>query len=181
MKRIVLIICIILAIVTVGCSHKFDHLPEITVTSDSGIIGCATSILKWGEVTNESENIFAKILEDGPVELPYIRLGERIYIQFNENPPDSAVMYDKLITEYGGNVYDERVTNEIPLVFQDGELSFVLEAHFASNLSSDSESYKDGNTIRGFKIVCKWGEDECEYGFVIRTDAVISVYNNELM
>ena len=36
---------------------------------------------------------------------------------------------------------------------------------------SKRKDYEDGNTLRGFRLICTWGENECEYVFVIRTDA----------
>ena len=50
--------------------------------------------------------------------------------------------------------------------------SFKLERHWAALLSSSSEDYKNGNTLRGFRLLCTWGENQCEYAFVIRTDAL---------
>ena len=41
----------------------------------------------------------------------------------------------------------------------------------AAMLSSNSKDYEPENTIRGFKLICSWGDNECEYGFIITSDA----------
>ena len=40
----------------------------------------------------------------------------------------------------------------------------------ASGLSS---YYVEGKTdLRGFRMIATWGENECEYAFIIRTDSM---------
>jgi hypothetical protein len=51
--------------------------------------------------------------------------------------------------------------------------SFAIKPNIATSLSSYSGDYLPGNTIKGYRLVVKWGENECEYAFIIRGDAAI--------
>ena len=59
----------------------------------------------------------------------------------------------------------------IPIEFKNGKGSFVLVSNPAALLSSASSDYEPGAIIRGFRLICEWGENECESVFIIRSDA----------
>jgi hypothetical protein len=77
-------------------------------------------------------------------------------------------MWDHLIDEKGNNIYADKVTINIPLDLKNGKGTFEIKKHMAAALSS---YYVEGKiNIRGFRMIATWGENECEYAFIIRTD-----------
>jgi hypothetical protein len=69
------------------------------------------------------------------------------------------------------NKYTLREDITTPITFSNRKGTFELDMHPAVFLSSNSEDYLPGKTMRGFKLTCSWGDNQCEYGFIIRTDA----------
>ena len=146
--------------------------PKIIVTVNGKAIEYVVGLNKWNGVIYQNINNFQTIMkEDSGTEILYVKLWETILIEFKENAPKKTKLYDKLLKPDGSNKYEDKITMKLPVKFVDGKSSFKLESQMASQLSSYSKDYEDGNTLRGFRLICTWGENECEYVFVIRTDA----------
>ena len=146
--------------------------PKIMVTVNGKVIDYVVGINKWDGAVYDRLDTFHTIMKvDSGIEIPYVELGEIIKIEFMENAPAKTKLYDALLKRDGSNKYTDRETIDVPVKFVNGKFSFTFEPQMASNLSSNSADYLDGNTLRGFGLICTWGENECEYAFVIRTDA----------
>jgi len=78
---------------------------------------------------------------------------------------------DSVLNESGVIKYTTREDITIPFTFSNRKGAFMLEMNPAVFLSSNSEDYLPGKTMRGFRLTCSWGENQCEYGFITRTDA----------
>lgn len=63
-------------------------------------------------------------------------------------------------------IYSNREIINIPVELKGDKCSFEIKKHFASALSSFYVENKID--IRGFRINASWGENECEYAFIIR-------------
>ncbi|MFA7674416.1 MAG: hypothetical protein WCY62_11250, partial [Clostridia bacterium] len=61
-------------------------------------------------------------------------------------------------------------TQDIELEFIGKKASFSLLENMATLVSSIPSDYEAGSQIRGFRMTCKWGDNECEYAFVVLTD-----------
>ncbi len=72
-----------------------------------------------------------------------------------------------MIDENGRQIYTDKEIVNIPVQLINGKCSFEIEKHFASSLSSYYEPEK--KDIRGFRMIASWGENECEYAFIIKT------------
>jgi hypothetical protein len=177
-KRLLLIYLVIIsAFAYSGCvSNKPQEPPEIKITFDNQTINYVVGKNKWDGAVYDRENTFKTILkEDSKIVVPYIKLGKTLNIEFKQNPPEVIEIFDYLLNEKGENKYSDKTIIQIPAKLKGGKFSFEFNQHFATALSSNSDDYKDGRTLRGFKINCRWGNkesgNECEYGFIIRTDA----------
>jgi hypothetical protein len=145
--------------------------PEIFTAGDKEIPYVA-GLNQWNSAIYDREDTFQTILKkDSGIEVPYIQLGETIQIEFKGNPPDKLQLRDYIQKEDGIPKYTGKEVNQIPVKLVGEKINFKLEVHMAAMLSSNSKDYEPGNTIRGFKLTCSWGENECEYGFIIKTDA----------
>ncbi|HEX3029632.1 MAG TPA: hypothetical protein VHT34_10105 [Clostridia bacterium] len=156
--------------------NKLQGPPELKITLDNKNIGYKVKWSKWNGVVCEGEDAFKSILKKSANTVPYIKLGKTITIEFKKSRPDTVEIYDYILTKNGDRKYDDRSKVRIPATIKDGKCSFKFKGNPASMLSSNSEDYKPGRTLRGFQVICKWSNksaDECEYGFVIRTDASI--------
>ncbi|MBI9014656.1 MAG: hypothetical protein JEZ08_20630 [Clostridiales bacterium] len=173
-----IIIIFILLLILVACDNNAsiidteDEIPKIAIKSDDIKIDYVVGLNYWNKNVYDRSDNFLVIMEKGFEVLPYFELGSEITISFDDDlAPDEYELYDYILNENGTPKYTDNEVIKRPISLDKGTGSFSLETHFAALLSSHSNDYKNGTSIRGFKLVCRWGEDECEYGFIIRSDA----------
>jgi hypothetical protein len=129
---------------------------------------------KWDGKVYDREDTFKTIIKQ-KIDIKYIETGKTAEINFGKFPPDSIKVYDILLDDEGNNMYTEREIIEIPVELNDGKYSFKIENHIATALSSNSDDYQEGKKWnRGFRIIAAWGENECEFAFIIKTDGMIT-------
>ena len=92
---------------------------------------------------------------------------------FEQSVLTTQFEYVKLYLNVGDNNRRFTVHNEVDLTFTPTKMLFVLEPNWAGGLSSYSGDYVPRSEIRGFSLVCSFGKNECEYGFVLLTDPCI--------
>jgi hypothetical protein len=144
--------------------------PKLTITIGDKQLDCIVGKNKWNGAIYNRVDTFKTIMEkDSKSEVPYIEIGNTATITFSNNPPTKFTIKDILIDENGNQRYSDKEMFNIPVELKHGKYSFKIEKHFAAALSS---YYVEGKTdIRGFRMIATWGENECEYAFVIRTDS----------
>lgn len=172
MKKLIPAITLVLltSILLIGCSStKPKEPPEITITIGEKQLDYIVAKNKWNGAVYDREDTFHTILKKGSEsEIPYIEIGNTATISFSSNPPTKFIIMDILIDENGNPIYSYKEVNNIPVELKDGKVSFEVNRHFASFLSS---YWEEGKTdIRGFRMIATWGENECEYAFIIKTD-----------
>lgn len=146
--------------------------PEIIIMADDTQIGYVVGLNKWNRAVYDRENTFETIMkEESKIEIPYIKSGTIIEIKVKGRVPDTVELRDSVLNESGVIKYTTREDITIPFTFSNRKGAFMLEMNPAVFLSSNSEDYLPGKTIRGFRLTCSWGDNQCEYGFIIRTDA----------
>lgn len=149
-----------------------NNPPEILITAGHKEIPYVIGLNEWNGAKYDREATFQTIMKkDSSIEIPYIPLDETIQIEFKGIVPDELQLRDYILKKDGTPKYTEKEVNEIPVKLVDGKMAFKLQEHMAAMLSSNTKDYEPGNTIRGFTLTCKWGDNECEYGFIIKTDA----------
>ena len=162
-----------------GCSFKdsfSQEPPEIIITVDNQTIDYVVGKNKWNGGVYDREDTLKSIMKvDSKIVVPYIKLDKMLNIEFKQNPPKTIEIFDYLLNENGETKYDDKTKIQIPVKLKDGKCSFEFTKNMVAGLSSNSEDYKAGKTLRGFKVTCRWGNNdranECEYGFIIRTDS----------
>lgn len=173
MKKIIITMMLILIATTViiACTSQKSpkEPPELSITIGDKELEYVVLKNKWDGAIYDREDTFKTILKEGSsVEIPYIEIGKTAVINFKNYPPHQFAIYDILIDKNGNQMYSNREIISIPVELKDGKCSFEIKKHFASGLSS---TYVENKTdIRGFRMIASWGENECEYAFIIRTD-----------
>lgn len=114
-----------------------------------------------------TEDYCGAFVEMAAGDVPFIELWKIIELDFASHSPDSVQVLDHLLTLEGNPIYTEREVMERPVEFCGDKVRFPLERHFATSLSSQ---YPPPPSLRGFRIICTWGEETREYALVIRTD-----------
>ncbi|MDR0293000.1 MAG: M56 family metallopeptidase [Oscillospiraceae bacterium] len=165
--------------------------PGITVWSGNQNIEWAVGKNEWnGSVFDRLDN-FQRLMTDKTIDaLPYIKNGGAITIAFGGAFPDAITVTEYILSENGGRKYNvpgmsynvrfgawNRIFSRI--MNRPGSFTIRPRANYATGLSSNSADYMPGNTIKGYSILCAWGGNECEYGFVIRGDAAITMINEK--
>lgn len=174
MKRYFIFLLIMLTFTATACSNNIAQTepPEISVKIGNKEVGYVAGLNKWNGAVYDREDTFRTIMKEGSgIEVPYAHLGETIEIVFKGAVPDKYELRDHILREDGSVKYTEKEVVKIPIELVNGKASFELGKHWAVFLSSNIKDYEPGNVFRGFRLICSWGENECEYGFVIRTDA----------
>ena len=160
---------LIFALVLAGCSlNSMQEPPEISIHIGDKEIEYVSAKNKWNGSVYDREDTFITILKEQK-DIPVFENGSVAEITFINNRPDEFIVMDMLINEDGNQIYTDKEIKNIPVESNDGKYSFEIDYHFASALSS---FYEPGKTdIRGFRMIASWGENECEYAFVIKTYA----------
>ncbi|MCL1793961.1 MAG: M56 family metallopeptidase [Oscillospiraceae bacterium] len=162
--------------------------PEITVKAGDYAIDWTVGLNKWnGDIYDRLDN-FTEIMSHyrSTSNLPYIRNGETITITIDGIVPDSTTVTEYILNESGNRKYNAiGMSYDVHFSFWNNVFSRAInrsasftitpEPNYATALSSFSGDYEPGNTIKGYGILCTWGDNECEYGFIIRGDAAITM------
>lgn len=162
-----LVFILILTAALMGCSsNSMNEPPELEITINDKEVEYISALNKWDGNIYDREDTFITITKEQK-DIPVFENGSIVEIAFKGNPPDKFTVSDILIHENGRQIYTDKEIKNIPVVLYGDKYSFKIEEHFASLLSSYFEPNK--KDIRGFRMIASWGENECEYAFVIKT------------
>ena len=159
------VMILILTFFSAGC-WAVKEPPDISISIDNKEIDYVSAKNKWDGTAYDREDTFVTIFKEQR-DIPIFENGSIAEITFNSNPPAEFKIMDILIDENGRQIYTDKEIINIPVELIDGKCSFEIEKHLASSLSSYYEPGK--KDIRGFRMIASWGENECEYAFVIKT------------
>jgi len=162
-----------------GCKNSsITDLPIITIQSGDMEIGWVAD--KWNGNKSFNRDGFYEIMRDlewqdlTVEDLPYIKNGEEIIIFFNGAEPDSFTVTEFILNQNGSQKYNVEGM-DYDLEFHAGVYRprhiFAVKHNLVTSLSSNSNDYLPGNTIKGYRIAAVWGVHEGEYAFIIRGDA----------
>lgn len=147
-----------------------EEPPELRVTVNSFEIMDVMGKNTWNNAKYDREDMF-KVFASGNEELLYVPLGERIVMEFPGRTPDAVKLEDYVLDKDGNITYTDGKINVVDIQMLGNKVEFDLIKNNAVYLSSISSDYEAGESIRGFRLTCSWGKDECEYAFMLRTDA----------
>lgn len=173
MKFITVLIC---AVLFTGCGQKVPETPP-TVEIDAGGISVSNTanISAWDNTVYLLDGTASDWLEEygEPVFFPLgtvfsVTLPEKVTV------PDLITVTDTLICEDGTPKYDKKAAvNILTPEIEENVVTFSLDNHWATGLSSNSEDYQEGAAWRCFEITCTWGENVCVYTFCVRSNPIM--------
>jgi hypothetical protein len=171
-KRLIInvLILILITVLISGCTYQVSpsQPPEISITAADIEIPYVIAKNKWNGAIYDREDTFHSIMKEGSnIEIPHIELGETVAISFFSSPPEKFYVYDILIDDKGQQIYTNKEIMNIPVKLKNGSCSFEISEHVASALSS--EFIENKVEYRGYRMIATWGENECEYAFVVKT------------
>jgi beta-lactamase regulating signal transducer with metallopeptidase domain len=155
--------------------------PSIGVVQLGGKdIGWVAGANKWNGSIYDRLDSFKNLMADKTIDdLVYVKNGQDIVVTFSQQYcPDGAKLTEYILRESGDEKYnipgmDLDLQNDLIYKHVSG---FTVKPNYATALSSNSADYMPGNTIKGYRLVCTWNDgNECEYAFVIRGDAAITM------
>ena len=173
----IFLLILIMVLVTACGNVSSENPPDITVTAGDQSIHYQIGMNQWNGAVYDREESFTYIAKTVEGDFQYIPLNETITIKFSKDMPDQYALYDYVLDKDGSvkykNGFGAELKEEIDIRFSDKKASFTLLSNPAAMLSSNSEDYLPGETIRGFKLRCKWSNgNDCEYAFIISSDAM---------
>ncbi|MDF2539116.1 MAG: hypothetical protein K0S76_2137 [Herbinix sp.] len=145
--------------------------PKLTITVGETEIIHGVNLIDWNGSSKKNNDFTSLILSQK--ELPVFESPEgvlfkdNINLDFGDNTPDSITVNDDLITKNGYLVHSRITVKRDVIAVEEGKYSFGLNQHFALMLSSHSDTYTNPS-YRGFTITCTFGQNKCEYLFVIK-------------
>ncbi|MBQ5320385.1 MAG: hypothetical protein J6K17_14950 [Oscillospiraceae bacterium] len=174
--KIKFIAAIMCAVILTGCGAKIPETPPAVMVDAGGIsVSNTANISAWDNTVYLLDGTASDWLSEygEPVFFP---LGTVFSITIPEKTtlPDKITVTDTLINKDGTPKYDERaaIVELIPQI-NENIVSFYLDNHWATGLSSNSEDYKEGASWRCFDVTCSWGENVCVYTFCVRTNPIM--------
>ncbi|MFC3802600.1 hypothetical protein [Cohnella sp. GCM10012308] len=107
--------------------------------------------------------------EEPLTHIKYIKMQDKITINFGNSSPDKVSVSDSLLHSNGEYIYPDDLSSVTPLPIEDGVSEYIFQKKPASSLSSQFDKSK--KYFRGITIMASWGKQQKQYLFVIRTDA----------
>ncbi len=171
-----LIAALLSAIILTGCGQKVPETPPVVEIDAGGItVSNTANISCWDNTVFMLDGTASDWLAEygEPVFYP---LGTvfRVTLPEKTAAPDTVTVTDTLIHDDGTPKYDEKAAvNEVIPEIEENTITFSLDNHWATGLSSNSEDYQEGAAWRCFEIACTWGENVCVYTFCVRTNPIM--------
>jgi hypothetical protein len=144
---------------------------KVTVGSDHSSSVVKSKIVET--LNDQYSDLFQSIINDSTIIVPYAKLGETVQLKYkNDKEPSSYELKEIILNKNGTFKYDSKLDRSVYIKFINGSASFNLSESISSMLSSNSEDYKPGASLRGYRFVGKLENQIQEYAFIIRTDSV---------
>lgn len=166
-KRTIISIIIVFVLVLLGTMiyvlkpASLEEPPEIRVTYAGKEITYSVGKNHWNNAVYDRMDVLQYVLTkssgSGPVSVPE---GETIEIEILGKMPLAYTLTEEVI-DASGEIAPWDSRKDIPIKFKNGKGSFVL---------SESDAASGEEEQRGFRLTCKWGKNDCEYGFVITVE-----------
>lgn len=157
---------LVLLLTTTACLDRTPSaksagmLNDVEVTANHQEVHTVRLSQYVGKPDYDDMSSFRTLMEMHVSDLPYIHIGEPIRIEFlhQTTEPDSYELIDYVLTEEGEMKYKIPEPIKPRVEFNQGTASFTLEENFLVYASSASEDYEPGAVLRGFRLVCTWGD-----------------------
>lgn len=163
MKRILILFFITVNVIIGGCANS-SKLPEITIDQEK------IDIIKLKEFSKDGKDLFIPLFDKkAAIEPKYIKMGEKVTLDFENNPPDKMTIQEMFLAPNGKTLYSDVEIKDISFTQEKNKYFFTIEESYVSKLSS--VYFIGRKDLRGYKITTFTGKDKTIYICVIKTDA----------
>lgn len=146
--------------------------PEVIISCGDTVLEHTLSLNTWDGANYDRQDSVIAIMSniENLDDIPYFPDDSEIVIQILGAEPSKIIILDLLIKENGHLRYDERAAIIEEEYKPQTITTYTVSKHWATGLSSHTDDYKPKSALRGIKIVCDYGLNQCEYAFVYRSD-----------
>jgi hypothetical protein len=146
--------------------------PSVRIQSNREQIDWILGKNRWeGETTNQNVTFKTILAETSVEKLPHVKNGRIVVIRFRGNTPESVTLTEYILKEDGEERFNiPGMEYTVTLDQVHNRAAFTITTNWATALSSNSADYLPGNTLKGYRLECAWGQNSCEYLFIIRGD-----------
>lgn len=165
-KRISLVLLMLIIIISIWRLNISRENDKLNITLGNQNLGYST--LEGIDINNNTHDLFEfAFVGEAFNDIRYVEIGEKVYLDFGDNPPDEFIVKDYLLDSKGKIMYTEKEVMDIPINGENEKYYFVVNKHIASALSSYYE--KNKKEYRGINIITTEKGIEKSYLFVIKT------------
>ncbi len=137
--------------------------PEISITAGNVSLPWVVGLNKWDGAIYDREDTFKDFFNKNN-EVIELELGTKITIDFKDHEPDEVVVEEYILKDNGEQFSEGSEPKDIEgITFKGDKMTFSLE----ESSEVPSEAVINGYIMRGFRVTCTWGENECEYAIVV--------------
>ncbi len=165
--------------------------PEISITVDNTELDYILTKTYWeGEQQSLSDEDILDQIQKDDIAVPTIYIGDlgdmqerTVTIDFKDHIlPDTIHLCDILLFSNRNMAKDTSFTEQLIQTVDDHQIAVPLMHHISVMVSSNSHDYEKSYQ-RLFRLSCTWGENTCEYIFMVETSgkALTSNVNLELL
>lgn len=150
-----------------GCTGRVSEPPDAQVTAsvEGGELPLTWTVglNQWDSVSYDREDVLESLMENQSAQaVSQVPEGTQLTISLAQRVPDEASLTVVVLNE-DGTVRQEGEAQTVTWeTAQDGcQLSLTVERP----TGADSP---EGELLLGYRLLCTWQENSCEYGFVLR-------------
>ncbi|MGM9974573.1 MAG: hypothetical protein ACI33K_11100 [Clostridiaceae bacterium] len=141
-----------------------EEPPEISIIAGNVSLPWVVGLNKWDGAIYDREDTFKDFFNKNN-EVIELELGTKITIDFKDHEPDEVVVEEYILKDNGEQFSEGSEPKDIEgITFKGDKMTFVLE----ESSEVPSEAVINGYIMRGFRVTCTWGENECEYAIVVK-------------
>ncbi len=173
MRKTIVSFAIILLVASTGMGCAQKKPPEVyqsaEITVGEKVIDSPLDVLIGdGDETNMPDPLLTRLDMKPSPEIPILKIGDTVVIDFKGTPPEQLKISDVLITKTEGLINKEESSIEFPFVSSDGKYEFEIERHETS--LAPQEKASNAVHLRGYRIIATSGDTKYMYSFLFRTN-----------
>ena len=118
---------------------------------------------QWDSVAYDREDVLVSLMKDQTAAaVPQLPEGTTLELDLAQRVPDEAVLMVLVLNEDGSVLEEGEAQTETPEAAETGS-RLTIEVQ-----RPDGQDAQSGELLLGYRLRCRWQENSCEYGWVLR-------------
>lgn len=166
----IIVILLVISLATSGCKGKKIEEPHLTIIANDQELKGIYYGNHYNETREDIEKRLKMVMEDSKLEdIPYVAINDTITIETDNFKTDEFKVFDYILNQTGEILYYE-LGQKSTIAVEYGKSTIVLPTNMAFSLSSNSEDYLPGRTLRCFVLRPEMNDSTFTFAFILRTD-----------